>query len=105
VALPRGLVSAGVHRRLAIIIVGFVVADFVADAIRRTRAATEAGAVTRWFAQGTRLFLYFIVLTIGLDTMGIDVGILFVCARAVAWGLAIALALGAGIALGWGGKD
>lgn len=102
-ALPRGLVSGGVHRRLAIIIVGFVVADFVADAIRRTRAPTEAGAVTRWFAQGTRLFLYFIVLTIDLDTMGIDVGILFVSARAVAWGLAIAL--GAGIALGWGGKD
>jgi hypothetical protein len=89
---------------LVVIVVGFVVADFVADAIRRTREATES-KLTQWFAQGTRLFLYFIVLTIGLDTMGIDVGILFVFARAVAWGLAIALALGAGIAFGWGGKD
>jgi len=89
---------------LAVIVFGFVVADFVGDAIMRTRAATET-AYTRWFATGVRLFLYFTVVVIGLDTMGIDVGILFVFARAVAWGVAAALALGAGIAFGWGGKD
>lgn len=89
---------------LAIIVVGFVVADFVGDAIQRTSAATET-AYTSWVATGVKLFLYFTVLVIGLDTMGVDVGILYVFARAMAWGVAAAIALGAGIALGWGGKD
>ena len=89
---------------LLIIVLGFVLADFVGDMIMRTRAATET-AYTAWFATGARLFLYFIVLVIGLDTMGVDVEILYVFARALAWGLGAALAIGIGIALGWGGKD
>jgi hypothetical protein len=35
--------------------------------------------------------------------MGIDVSILFVFARALAYGLGAAIALGLGIAVGWGG--
>lgn len=89
---------------LLIIVLGFVVADFVGDAITRTRAATQSN-YTQLFATGTRLFLYFVVVVIGLDTMGVDVGILYVFARALAWGLAAAIAIGVGIALGWGGKD
>ncbi len=89
---------------LLVIVVGFVVADFVGDAIKRTRAATETG-YTEAFSTGTRMFLYFTAVVVGLDTMGIDVGILYVFARALAWGLAAAVALGFGIAVGWGGKD
>lgn len=87
---------------LLVILVGFVVADFIGDAMERTRAATRTDYTT-WFASGTRMFLYFTAIVIGLDTMGIDVGILFVFARALAWGIAAAIALGVGIALGWGG--
>ena len=87
---------------LAVIVLGFVVADFIGDAIMQTRAATQT-SYTNWFAAGTRMFLYFTAIVIGLDTMGIDVGILYVFARATAWGLAAALALGLGIAIGWGG--
>jgi MFS family permease len=87
---------------LLVIVFGFVVADFIGDAIMRTRAATHT-AYTSWFAAGTRMFLYFTAIVIGLDTMGIGVGILFVFAEAFAWGLAAAIAIGAGIALGWGG--
>ncbi|MGQ4557159.1 mechanosensitive ion channel family protein [Halobellus sp. GM3] len=86
---------------LAVILLGFIVADFVGDAIMRTRAATQT-EYTAWFAAGTRMFLYFTAIVIGLDTMGIDVQILYVFANAVAWGVAAAIALGAGIALGWG---
>jgi Conserved TM helix len=89
---------------LLVIILGFVVADFIGDAIMRTRAATHT-AYTNWFATGTRLFLYFTAIVIGLDTMGIDVGILYLFARALAWGLAAAIAIGAGVAFGWGGRD
>jgi hypothetical protein len=87
---------------LLVIVFGFIVADFIGDAIMRTRAATQT-AYTSWFATGTRMFLYFTAIVIGLDTMGIDVSVLYVFARAFAWGLAAALALGVGIALGWGG--
>ncbi|WP_222919160.1 hypothetical protein [Natrinema sp. SYSU A 869] len=89
---------------LLVITFGFVVADFIGDAIERTRAATET-AYTSWFATGARMFLYFTAIVIGLDTMGIDVGILYVFARALAWGLGAAIAIGAGVAFGWGGKD
>ncbi|SFC33948.1 Conserved TM helix [Halobiforma haloterrestris] len=89
---------------LLVIVLGFIVADFIGDVIERTRAATET-AYTSWFADGARMFLYFTAIVIGLDTMGIDVGILYVFARALAWGLAAAVAIGAGVAFGWGGKD
>ena len=89
---------------LAVIVLGFVVADFIADAITRTRAATQS-AYTSWFASGTRMFLYFTAIVIGLDTMGIDVSILYVFANAIAWGLAAAIAIGVGIAVGWGGHN
>jgi len=89
---------------LAVIIGGFVVADFIGDAIMRTRAATQTDYTT-WFATGTRMFLYFTAIVIGLDTMGIDVSILYLFARALAWGLAAAIALGVGIAVGWGAHN
>lgn len=89
---------------LLIIVLGFIIADFIGDAITRTRAATET-VYTSWFATGTRFFLYFTAIVIGLDTMGIDVAILFVFARALAWGLAAAIAIGIGVALGWGGHN
>jgi len=89
---------------LLIIVIGFIVADFVGDAIQNTRAATRT-AYTRYFATGVRIFLYFTVIVIGLDTMGFDVSILYLFARALAWGLAAAIAIGIGVAFGWGGKD
>ncbi|WP_380675072.1 mechanosensitive ion channel family protein [Salinigranum sp. GCM10025319] len=87
---------------LLVVVLGFVVADFIGDAIMRTRAATQT-EYTSWLAKGTRMFLYFTAIVIGLDTMGVDVGILFVFANALAWGLAAAVAIGVGIAVGWGG--
>jgi hypothetical protein len=89
---------------LLIIVVGFVVADFIGDTIMRTEASTDV-PYTGAFATGVKLFLYFTVTVIGLSTMGVDVSILDTFAQAFAWGLAAAVALGVGIALGWGGKD
>jgi hypothetical protein len=87
---------------LLVIVFGFVVADFIGDAIMRTRAATQT-AYTKWFSTGTRMFLYFTAIVIGLDTMGVDVAVLYVFANAFAWGLAAAFAIGVGLAIGWGG--
>jgi len=87
-----------------IIVVGFVLADFLADAIVRTESVTET-SYTEWVAEGVRLFLYFVVLVMGLDTMGVAVEILFTFAEAAAFGVAAGIALAIGIAFGWGGKD
>ena len=89
---------------LLVIVFGFVIADFIGDVIERAQTLTQT-AYNRIFADGVRVFLYFTAIVIGLDTMGIDVGILYVFAQALAWGLAAAIAIGVGIALGWGGKD
>lgn len=87
-----------------IIVVGFVLADFLADVIARTETITETG-YTDAFADGVRVFLYFIAIVIGLDTIGVDVQILYTFSQAAAFGLAVGVALAIGIAFGWGGKD
>jgi hypothetical protein len=87
-----------------IIVVGFVLADFLADAMGRTETVTES-RYTGWFADGTRLFLYFVAIVIGLDTMGVAVDILFTFAESISLGIAVGVALALGIAFGWGGKD
>ncbi|WP_049925071.1 mechanosensitive ion channel family protein [Halopiger goleimassiliensis] len=89
---------------IGVIVLGFVVADFIGDVIERTQAATQT-AFTGAFANGVRIFLYFTAIVIGLDTMGIDVGILYVFARALAWGLAAAVAIGVGVSFGLGGRE
>lgn len=96
--LPRFI--AGVF----ILLFGFVIADFVGDAIR---AVAKEGKLeyAGLFADATRFFLYFIVLIIGLSTMQIDVGILYIFANAMAWSVAAGVAVGSGIAIGWGFKD
>lgn len=87
-----------------IIIGGFILADFLADIIARTETVTDT-RYTELFADGVRVFLYYISLVIGLSTIGIDVQILNTFATAAAWGLAAGIALAIGIGFGWGGKD
>ena len=89
---------------LLIIVLGFILADFVANMIDRTATAT-ADRTAGLFADGTRIFLYFIVIVVGLDTMGVDVGILYIFAGAAAFGIALAIAIGAGLAIGLGGRE
>ncbi|MFC6835418.1 mechanosensitive ion channel family protein [Halomarina ordinaria] len=89
---------------LVILVLGFIVADFVADVIQRAEGVAET-AYARAFATGVRLFLYFTVLVIALSTMGVDVRILYILARAVAYGFGAAIAIGVGLALGLGGRD
>lgn len=87
-----------------IIVFGFVLADFLGDVVANTESMTETG-YTNLFANGLRLFLYFVVTVIGLGTMGVDVTILNTFATALAGGLAVGVALAIGIAFGLGGRD
>lgn len=89
---------------IVIIVVGFIVVDFVGDVIERS-AETTNERVTGMLASGVQVFLYFIVIVLALDTMQIDVGILYIFASALAGGLGLALAIGLGVAIGLGGKE
>lgn len=87
-----------------IIVVGFVLADFLADIVSHTKTVTDTN-YTGVFADGVRVFLYFIAIVIGLGTMGVDVQILNTFAQAAAYGVAAGIALAMGIAFGLGGRD
>lgn len=89
---------------ILITVLGFILADFIADAVHRTKSATKT-RYTGMISSAIRIFLYFIVTVIGLDTMGVDVTILNIFATALAWGLAAGIGLAIAIAFGWGGKD
>ncbi len=89
---------------VVILVVGLFIADYVADVVRRSTAAREAG-FSATFAAATKAVLYFVVVVIGLETMGVDVTILYTFAEAFALALALAFALAVGIAVGWGGKE
>lgn len=87
-----------------IIVVGFIVADFVGDVIMRS-ASTTGSDVGSTLASGVQIFLYFIVIVVGLDTMQVNVEILYIFAGALAGSLGLAVAIGVGVALGLGGRD
>lgn len=83
------------------IVVGFVLADFLADVVARTQRVTET-RYTDWFADGLRVFLYFVAVVVGLGTMGVDIQVLNTFSEAAAWGLAAGLAIAIGRCLsGW----
>ncbi|RQG96489.1 mechanosensitive ion channel family protein [Natrarchaeobius chitinivorans] len=89
---------------VVILLVGFFVADHVANTVRRSEVARESG-FSAALAAGTKVFLYFVVVVIGLDTMGVPVAILYTFAQAFAFAFGLAAAIAIGIAFGWGGKD
>jgi len=87
-----------------IIFLGLILADFIANIIRKSPTSVRTGYGSL-LATVVQLFLYFVVITIGLGTMGIDVSILLVLAGAFVGALGLALALGVGLAVGLGGKE
>lgn len=89
---------------LIVLIVGFILADFAGDFIRRT--GTESGMPYMGiFSTAIQIFLYFIVLIIALDQLRINTSIIYVFANALAWGIAIGAGVGLGVAFGFGLKD
>lgn len=89
---------------LVILIVGFYVSDYAARAARNSETAQSTG-LPHVFGDVTRGVLYFVVVVIGLDTIGVAVGILYTVGEAFALGAALAVALAVGIGFGWGAKD
>lgn len=89
---------------LIVLIVGFYISDFAVDSVRKSTTAQKSG-FPAIFADVTKTLLYFVVIIIGLDTMGVSVGILYTFGETFVLALGLALALAVGIAFGWGGKE
>ena len=89
---------------IVILIFGLMIADFIGDAITAVgrEAKIEYASLVSLAVRGV---LYLVVIIIGLSTMKIDVSILNVVVTAISWGVAGAIALGVGLALGFGLKD
>lgn len=87
-----------------IIILGFIVADFVGDSVKAVgrEAKVEFSSVV---GDGIKFFLYFVVVVVGLSVMKIDVQILYIFANAAAWGTALGIGAAIAIAFGLGFKD
>jgi len=89
---------------LIVLIVGFYLSDFAVDSVRESTTAQKSG-FPDIFADVTKTLLYFVVIIIGLDTMGVSVGILYTFGETFVLALGLAFALAVGIAFGWGGKE
>lgn len=89
---------------IAIIIVGLIAGDFLGDIIidvGKKQGIEWADVIGNLF----KVFIYFVVLLIGLRQMMIDVTLLELIIQYFAIGVAVGGAVGLGIALGWGLKD
>lgn len=89
---------------LLVLIVGFYISDFAVDAVRESATAQKTG-FPDVAADVAKALLYFVVVIIGLDTMGVSVGILYTFGETFVLAVGLALALAVGIAFGWGGKE
>ena len=89
---------------IVIILVGFVVGDFLGDLVIET---AEKGGI-EWgglFGNLFKVMVYFVVFLVGLRQMRIDVTLLEALVKYLAVGAAVGSAVGLGVALGWGLKD
>jgi hypothetical protein len=89
---------------IAILIFGFTIAEFIGNFVS-TLSRESKIIFPVIIGNLVRLVLYFVVLTIALTQMKLEVEILYIFANALAWGVAIGLGIGFGIAFGWGFKD
>ncbi|NIN52887.1 MAG: hypothetical protein GTN80_07355 [Nitrososphaeria archaeon] len=87
-----------------IILIGFIVIDFIGDSLIAVGREAKIEYMNL-FADVFKLFLYFVIIIMGLEMMKIDTSIVYVFSNALAWGAAAGVAVGLGIAFGWGFKD
>jgi hypothetical protein len=84
---------------IIILIVGFISADWIGESI--DKGGSSLTVTSSLFGGVIRIFLYFIIITISLVEMKIDITILYIFAQALSWSIAIAI----GLAFGWNLKD
>lgn len=89
---------------VAIVLVGFVVAGYVARSVRES-AVVGGTAFTPVVATTMQAIIYFVSVTLALDALGYSTAILNTLAQAVAIGVGLGVALAIGIGVGMGSQD
>ncbi|WP_238375082.1 mechanosensitive ion channel family protein [Vulcanisaeta thermophila] len=81
-----------------ILIVGLIMVDWISDYFKRSYPTNEPYSQTllNFIGDAFRFILYYMVITIALSIMGINVQILYIFATGLAW----AIAIGLGVAIG-----
>lgn len=91
---------------ILIFVIGVTVSDWAGELVKRGFTQEQKQAfyldILSNFLKAT---LYFIVITITLSQLGVDVTILYTIVQAFAWGFAIVMAVVVGIIVGWILKD
>lgn len=96
--------SSSVVGAVAVLLVGFVVAGYVARATK-DHPVLGGGSLTPLIATVAKLVVYFLVVALALDTLGYSTLILNTIAQGVAIGLGLGVALAVGIGFGLGSQD
>lgn len=102
-----GFVTRNIPSILAgvvVLLVGILLAEFAANAARSS-ATADATGLGPVLADGTRVLVYLLAIGIGLDTMGVSVGLLYTVVDSLVLAVAIAVALAVGIGVGLGSTD
>lgn len=86
---------------LAIIAAGFMISSYAVTVAKRTTSGLSQVVVVPVL----KSVLYFIVVVVGVDTMGVDVQIIYVVGETFSIALGLGLALAVGLALGLGSKE
>lgn len=91
---------------LVIFIFGGILSDWAGEIAKKSFSHEGSPAFyTDLLGNLLKLVLYFVVITISLTELGVDVTILNIIAQAFAWGVAIFVGVSAGIVVGWLLKD
>ncbi|WP_054854028.1 hypothetical protein [Vulcanisaeta distributa] len=82
-----------------ILIIGLIMVDWISDYFKRSYPANDqyAQALLNFVGDAFRFILYYMVITIALSVMKVDVTILYIFAQGLAWAVAIGLG---GVAIG-----
>jgi small-conductance mechanosensitive channel len=84
-----------------ILIIGLIMVDWISDYFKRSYPANDQYARTllNFVGDAFRFILYYMVITIALSVMKVDVTILYIFAQGLAWAIAIGLGVAIGLVL------
>lgn len=88
---------------LLILIIGIILIDWFADSIKKGQVSEDP--IIIFTSEVIRIFLYLIVIAMALSNMGIDVTAIYIIIEPVAWAIAIAIGIAAGIIIALFFKD
>lgn len=88
---------------LLILIIGIILIDWFADSLRKGQTGEDPIIILT--SDAIRVFLYLIVIAMALSNMGVDVTAIYIIITPVAWAMAIAIGIAAGIMIALFFKD